>query len=58
MPFLHHYTDLAGLTGIATSGALWATNFLYVNDEGLRTCHSSPDLRMPSRNRSISSGVW
>jgi hypothetical protein len=30
---LSHYTNRAGLEGIAQSGSLWATNFLSLNDE-------------------------
>jgi len=29
---LHHYTTLSGLQGIATSGALWASDARYLND--------------------------
>ena len=29
---LHHYTTLAGLTGIIKSNSIWATNFRYLND--------------------------
>ena len=29
---LYHYTDAAGLIGIVTSGALWATHCDYLND--------------------------
>jgi Protein of unknown function (DUF2971) len=32
MSLLSHYTNRTGLEGIATSGTLWATNFLEVND--------------------------
>jgi hypothetical protein len=29
---LYHYTDVAGLIGICTSGSLWATNLRFMND--------------------------
>ncbi len=29
---LYHYTDVAGLIGICSSGALWATNLRFMND--------------------------
>jgi hypothetical protein len=29
---IYHYTDIAGLIGITTSGALWATNLRFMND--------------------------
>lgn len=32
MKYLSHYTSRDGLIGIANSGALWATNFLQLND--------------------------
>lgn len=31
-PTLHHYTGVNGFLGIATSGAIWATNTRYLND--------------------------
>ncbi|MEZ4503104.1 MAG: DUF2971 domain-containing protein [Dehalococcoidia bacterium] len=29
---IYHYTDIAGLIGITSSGALWATNLRFMND--------------------------
>ncbi len=29
---LYHYTDVAGLIGICSSGALWGTNLRFMND--------------------------
>jgi hypothetical protein len=31
---LFHYTDTTGLLGIAQSNSVWATNALFLNDEG------------------------
>lgn len=31
---LYHYTDTVGLLGIAQTNAVWATNALFLNDEG------------------------